>query len=217
LPPHKGEITYYTRYLVGQVEKSGAEVSLNTEVTAQFIVDATPDVVIVATGGSPIVPDIPGVDGDNVVTAEDVLTGKKDVGNKVVIVGGGLIGCETAEFLAEKGKEITILEMLGRIGNDIGRTTRWTVMQRLKAAQVRMESRAKVVKITGQGAIVERNGSAELVQGDSVVLAVGMKCENRLAKELKGKVPELHIIGDAAEPRRIINAVQEGFGVAREI
>lgn len=217
LPPHKGEIPYYTRYLVGQVEKSGADVSLNTEVTAQFIVDATPDVVIVATGGSPIVPDIPGVNGDNVVTAEDVLTGKKEVGNKVVIVGGGLIGCETAEFLAEKGKEITILEMLGRIGNDIGRTTRWTVMQRLKAAQVRMESRAKVVKITEQGAIVERNGSAELVQGDSVVLAVGIKCENSLAKELQGKVPQLHVIGDAAEPRRIINAVQEGFGVAREI
>jgi 2,4-dienoyl-CoA reductase (NADPH2) len=217
LPPHKGEMPYYTRYLVGQVKKSGADIRLNTEVTAQFIVDATPDVVIVATGGSPIVPDIPGVNGDNVVTAEDVLTGQKEVGNKVVIVGGGLVGCETAEFLAEKGKEITILEMLGRIGNDIGRTTRWTVMQRLKAAQVRMESRAKVVKITEQGAIVERNGSSKLVQGDSVVLAVGMKCENRLAKELEGKVPELYVVGDAAEPRRIIDAVQEGFSVAREI
>ncbi len=217
LPPYKEELPYYTRYLVRQVEKSGAEVMLNTEVTARDIVDAGPDAVIVATGGVPIIPDIAGVSGDNVVTAEEVLTGQKEVGDRVIIVGGGLIGCETAEFLAERGKKITILEMLDRIGNDIGRTTRWTVLQRMRSAQIQMETKARVVEITEKGVLAEREGATGFFEGDSVVLAVGMKSENRLAKELEGKVPELHIIGDAAEPRRIIDATHEGFRIAREI
>ncbi len=217
LPPHKDEIPYYIRYLVRQLGKSGAEVRLNTEVTAQNIVDARPDVVIVATGGVPIIPDIPGISGHNVVTAEGVLTGRKAVGDKIIMVGGGLIGCETADFLAERGKDITILEMLHRIGNDIGPANRWPVIQRLRAAQVRMETRARVVEITEKGALVRRDGATELFEGDSVVLAVGMKSEDRLAKELKGKLPELHVIGDAAEPRRIINAVREGFRIACEV
>ena len=217
LPPHKDEIPYYTRYLVRQLEKSGAEVRFNTEATAQSIVDAKPDAVVVATGGAPIIPNIPGVGGDNVVTAEDVLTGRKEVGDRVIIVGGGLIGCETADFLSERGKQVTILEMLHRIGNDIGPTTRWTVIQRLRAAQVRMETGARVVDITERGTMVDRDGATELIEGDSVVLAVGMQSENRLAKELEGKVPELHVVGDAAEPRRIVNAVYEGFRIAHEL
>ncbi|MDY6916851.1 MAG: FAD-dependent oxidoreductase [Chloroflexota bacterium] len=217
LPPHKDELPYYTRYLIRQLAKSGAEVRLGAEVTVQDVVDAAPDVVVVATGGSAIVPAIPGVTGVNVITAEDVLTGGGAVGDRVVVVGGGLVGCETSEFLCEKGKQVTILEMLGRIGNDIGRTTRWTVMQRLRAANVRMETGARVVEITERGAVVDRNGSSELVEGDTVILAVGMKCENGLARELDGKVPELHVIGDAVQPRRIKEAVEEGFLVAREI
>ena len=217
LPPHKEELPRYVRYLVGQVKKSGVDVRLNTTVSAQDVVDAAADAVIVATGGSAIIPDIPGVNGKNVVTAEDILTGGKEAGNRVVIVGGGLVGCETAEFLVERGKEVTVLEMLGRIGNDIGRTTRWTAILRLRAAKVGMETNARVAEITEKGAVVERNGSRQLFEGDTVVIAVGMRSENALARELEGKVPELHVIGDAAEARRIQDAVREGFCAAREL
>ena len=217
LPPHKEELGNLTRYLAGQMDRLGVNVKLGDEVTGRTVEEAKPDVVIIATGAIPIVPDIPGAKGKNVATAIDVLIGHQEVGENVVIVGGGMVGCETAEFLAEKGKKVTILEMLGRIGADIGRTTRWVTMGRLRSLGVRMERNAKVEEITESGVMVSRDGGTEFFAADNVVLAVGMESNRQLARQLEGKVKALHVIGDSGEPGKVTEAIESALRVAREI
>ncbi len=184
---------------------------------AKAVKKAKPDVVIIATGATPIKPDIPGAKRENVVKAIDVLTGQKEVGENVLIVGGGMVGCETAEFLAEKGKRVTILEMLGRIGTDIERTNRWVIMGRLRSLGIRMERNAKVEEIIEKGVRVNLDGSIKFFEGDSAVLAVGMEPNRRLAQELEGKVRMLHVVGDSAKPGKIAQAIESGLRVARAL
>lgn len=217
LPPHKEELGNLTRYLAGQMDKLGVNVKLGEEVTVRTVEQAKPDVVIMATGAMPIVPDIPGAKGKNVATAIDVLTGRREVGESVVIVGGGMVGCETAEFLAEKGRKVTILEMLERIGADIERSYRWVIMGRLRSLGIRMERNAKVEEITESRVRVSRDGGTEFFEADSVVLAVGMEPNRQLARQLEGKVEALHVIGDSAEPGKVTEAIESGLRLAREI
>lgn len=217
LPPHKEELNNLTKYLAGQMDKLGVNVKLGEEVTSKTVEEAKPDVVILATGAEPLIPDIPGVKGKNVATAIDVLTGRRKVGENVIVIGGGWIGCETAEFLAEKGKKVTILEMLGRLGTGIGPTMRWVTMGRLRSLGVRMERNTKAEEITGSGVKVRRDGGTEFFEGDSVVLAIGMKSNQKLAEKLKGKVANLHVIGDSSKPATIDEAIKSGLQIARVI
>jgi len=217
IPPGKGEITELIRYLSVQLGKCNVKVKLGQEVTAEVVEEANPDVVIVATGGTSIIPDIPGVNGDNVVTAVDVLLGE-EVGDRVVIIGGGLIGCETAEFLAQKGKKVTILEMLERIAHDMLRPQRWVTVQNLRNAGVRLETLTRAEEITAQGARAARNGGSDFFEADTVVIAAGVASEKQLVEELeKKKMGPVHVIGDCARPRRIADAIEEGFLTAWSI
>ena len=210
VPPHKSEIDRLASYLARQMEKHGVQVRLGEEATARLLQEREPQAVVVATGANPLIPDIAVVDRGHVVTALDVLSGRSDVGQEVIVVGGGMVGLETAEFLAQKGKRVIVVEMLGRMGNDMEQINRWVILQRLRVAEIRMETNLKVEKITGDGIVGVRDGSPVHVNGDNVVLAVGMKAERGLAKELEGKV-ELHLVGDCREPRRIEQAIDEGF------
>jgi len=217
LPPHKEELGNLTRYLVAQMDRLAVDVRLGEDVTNRTVEEAKPDVIIVATGATPIMPDIPGVKGRNVAIATDVLRGHRDVGANVLIVGGGMIGCETAEFLAEKGKKVTIVEMTGRIGADIERTARWVTIGRLRTLGVRMERNARVDEITESGARASRDGGTEFFEAGSVVLAVGMQSNSKLAQELEAKVARLHVVGDSAQPGKIAQAVESAFRVARTV
>jgi 2,4-dienoyl-CoA reductase (NADPH2) len=212
LPPYKEEWNTFMNHLVGQLRKLNVEVRLNEECTVRAVEEGGPDAVILATGATPMIPNIPGVDKDNVVTAIEVLTRSKQVGQNVVIVGGGSIGCETAEFLFKMGKKVTILEMLDRIGADIGEWNRWVVIDRLNAAGIRVETGSKVGVITEKGVIITRpNGLQEFFEADSVVIAVGMKSVNKMADELNGKVASLYKVGDCVEPRKVREAIEGGF------
>ena len=216
-PSYKGEINNLTTYLETRLEKSGAKIKLKARAVEKTIASDNPDVVIVATGASPIIPDIPGADRENVATALDVLASVKQVDQRVVIVGGGQVGCETAEYLAEKGHEVTILEMLERVGNDVGITTRWVIMQRLHNAGIKIKAGTEVVEISDNGVKAKRSGTVELIPADTVVLAVGLKPNNELAAKLKGKAAEVHVIGDCAEVNKIASAVEGGLRVARNL
>lgn len=218
IPPFKQEdIGHVIRYFCRQMELCGVEVKLNQEATPTFIEQSKSDVVILATGASALVPDITGVGRNNVVNALDVLSGVKGTGENVVIIGGGMVGCETAEFLAEKGKQVTIIEMLGRIGNDITSSDRWVVMQRLRNTGIRMEARMKAEEITDKGVRASRDRSSEFFEGDTVVLAIGLKSNDELFRQLQGKVTSLYSIGDCLKPGRVAEAVESGFQVARDI
>ena len=218
LPPYKEEWNTLVNYLVTQLKKLNVEVRLNEECTIRTVEECEPDAVIVATGASPIIPNIAGVDRGNVITAIEALIGSKQVGQNVVIVGGGSIGCETAEFLFKMGKRVTILEMLDRIGADIGEWNRWVIVDRLNAAGIRVETGSKIELITEKGVKITRpHGLQEFFEADSVVIAVGMKSIDKIANELNGKVASLYKVGDCVEPRKVRQAIEEGFLVGLQI
>lgn len=217
LPPHKDEIDALVGSLIVRTREAGVEVKLNTEVDIKTIEQAKPDVVVLATGATPIIPDIPGARGNNVVTAVEVLTGQKEVGETVIVIGGGMVGCETAEFLAQRGKKISIVEMLPRIGNDIVATNRPFTLARLRQAGIRMDTNTKVEEITNKGVRVSRDGVSDFLEGDTAVLAVGFTANKELADELEGRVAALYSVGDCVEARMIREAIEEGFRVGMEI
>lgn len=213
-PPHKEEMLNIIRYLSTQVAKAGVRVVLQKEVAPALVEAEAPEAVIVATGGRPVVPNIPGVDLPQVTTAWDVLAGRSRVGDSPVVIGGGQVGCETAEFLAAQGKKVAILEMLPRMASDMGVTSRWVLLGRLRAAGVRMLTNAKAETITQRGVLIAKNGSQELIEGDTVVLALGARPNNELAQQLQGRVPEVMAVGDAVRPRLVREAIDEGFRAA---
>jgi pyruvate/2-oxoglutarate dehydrogenase complex dihydrolipoamide dehydrogenase (E3) component len=146
------------------------------------------------------------------MTAIEALTRSKQVGQNVVIVGGGSIGCETAEFLFKMGKRVTILEMLDRIGADIGEWNRWVIVDRLIAGGIRVETGSKVELIDERGVKITRpNGLQEFFEADSVVIAVGMRSKDKISEELNGKVISLYKVGDCLEPRKVKQAIEGGF------
>jgi 2,4-dienoyl-CoA reductase-like NADH-dependent reductase (Old Yellow Enzyme family)/thioredoxin reductase len=188
-------------------------VKLGREATAVGLLRAKADVVIVATGGRPLVPKIPGIDGGQVTTAFAVLGGEqKLIDQRVVVCGGNAVGCETAELLARQGNRVTLVEMLDRVGIDIEPVCMLALSDGMAACQVAILTGNRVVAINPQGvAVVDRQGKERILPADRVVLALGVAPVNDLVPQLQGKVAELHVIGDAARPAKIHDAVAAGF------
>jgi 2,4-dienoyl-CoA reductase (NADPH2) len=127
-------------------------------------------------------------------------------------------GPETIQSLLYRGlKKITVLEMSNKIGQDIGPSTRWTILQDLARLGVRTLTKASAKEITGQGVVIDRGGREEWIAGDTVVLATGAKSVSSLVDQIKGRVPETYVIGDAKSPRKALDAVAEGFEAGRTI
>jgi 2,4-dienoyl-CoA reductase-like NADH-dependent reductase (Old Yellow Enzyme family)/thioredoxin reductase len=220
IPPYKDELGNLVRGLAAKAKRAGVKIRLHTEVTRKTIEEEKPDVVILALGAGPLVPSIPGVSGDNVVLAEEVLAGRKIPQGSVIVVGGGMVGCETAEHLLQRAKGITgvtVLEMLDRLANDVSPTYRPFFLARLKKEGIRMIPGAKVVEITGKGVKVSQAEESRLLEADAVVLAVGSKADPKAVDALKGIVPETYVIGDCVSPRMIREAMEEGFLTGRKI
>jgi 2,4-dienoyl-CoA reductase-like NADH-dependent reductase (Old Yellow Enzyme family)/thioredoxin reductase len=214
IPQHKNGIAPLIKYFQTQLQKLDIKIELGKEATANMVKDFQPEVVVLAIGAVPIIPQMVGGKRDNIVTALEVLNGYKNVRERIAIVGGGLIGCETAEFLAEQGyRDIIILEMLEDIGSDIGRTVKPHILERLKAAGVRMEAGINIVEVSEKGVKGLRKGGSEFFDAQTIVIAVGMKSENNLAKSLADMKCEIYSIGDCVKPRRIREAITEGYKV----
>jgi NADPH-dependent 2,4-dienoyl-CoA reductase/sulfur reductase-like enzyme len=216
--PFRQDNAMAVSWLSRQVEKNGVRVMLGKEVTPELIKEQRPDVVVIASGAVPIVPDIPGIDRPNVVTALDVLAGKIKVSGKVVIVGGGLVGCETADFLGERGVNGTIIEALSEIAVDCPMTSKVLLLKRLSRYGVTIFTSASLKEILDEGVVIKKDGKEEIIRGmDYIVLAMGMKPVENLSSQIKNKVAEVHIIGDAKEPRKVLHAISEGAEIGRRI
>ena len=214
LPPHKEEIAALAGSLTARAQKAGVEIRLRHEADPGTLAAAAPDALVFAAGASPLIPPIPGIDAPHVVPAEEILTGQKTVHGTVIVIGGGLVGCETAEFLLDRGAgvaAVTVLEMLDRMAPTVSMTYRPFFLARLKEKGVRMETRTRVEEITAAGVRVNRGGVAELIAGDWVILAVGLKADPAAAERFRGVAPEFHAVGDCVHPRMIKEAVEEGF------
>jgi NADPH-dependent 2,4-dienoyl-CoA reductase/sulfur reductase-like enzyme len=218
LPPSKQEIAQYLRYIDNQMCRTGVEVVLGQHLTAEKTIEGKPDVLVVATGGRPTIPDIPGVNQQNVVKAADVLMGRVAVGQRVLVAGGGLVGCETALFLFELGKDVTIVEMLPELAGDLVMVPREALMRRVSEARVSVVTSAKIVEFTKSGVVVERRGQREVIEGmDTIVLAAGVVSVNELAGSVGERIPEVHVIGNAKQPGKALEAIAAGAMVGRQI
>lgn len=221
VPPGREEWAEMVRYLEREVENNRVEVRLDTEVTPVLIEEISPDVLVTATGARQLEPPIEGADGPNVVYAWDVLAGKARVGGRVVVVGGGAVGLETATLLAEKGGRVTVLELLGRCGADIGVSTRWTIVRDALEAGVEIVESCRVSRIAADRVIAERDGEPVGYPADTVVIAAGSVSEERPwadpGKGGTGRRPEARAIGDCVRPRKAYDAIHEGFELGRTI
>jgi 2,4-dienoyl-CoA reductase-like NADH-dependent reductase (Old Yellow Enzyme family)/thioredoxin reductase len=224
----KPELGTLTQYLSREMKKAGVKVHLKEEVSRQMVEDMKPDAVVVATGAIPLMPDVPGIKGQNVVLATDVLAGKVEVGQDVVIVGGRLVGLDTALFLAEKGKNVSIVTRSKIARGAIIQTVKLDIMEQLVKYKVRLYPDSTIDSITQKGINIIWDSGEPLLRGspryeliflkaDTIVLAIGAKSNRKLGEQLTGYMPEVYIIWDAAEPRSVLDAIYEGSEVGRKI
>jgi 2,4-dienoyl-CoA reductase-like NADH-dependent reductase (Old Yellow Enzyme family)/thioredoxin reductase len=221
--PFKADMKKYLDWLVQKtLQTPGIEVKLTNEATAANIKAEKPDIVIVAVGAEPIIPDIPGAQKPNVVWAGDVAMGKAVAGERVVVVGAGLTGCETALHLAQQGKKVTVIDMISQmeIAQDAPFLNKLGLMGLLYQHGVQFQTEVKLEEITKGGVIVvdkQRNRSE--IAADAVVLSMGFKARAALAQAFQELAPDIdvHVIGDCAAPRNLMHAIHDAFNVAVEI
>ncbi|HOQ37529.1 MAG TPA: FAD-dependent oxidoreductase [Acetivibrio sp.] len=215
---HKKEVAAYCRHLVREIKNSGVKVKYNTRGTKESVKELKPDAVVVATGSVPIVPKVPGIDKQNVRIATTLLKNGQECGHNVIIVGGGLVGCETGLHLAQKGKNVTIIDMLPEVAQDVIFMARFSLLQALRDKGINTQGGLKLVEITDRGIVAEdANGSRREMECDTVVIATGLKADDSLYEELKDEFDEIYKIGDCIEARKFIDAIQEAFQIAKDI
>ncbi|HXZ38327.1 MAG TPA: FAD-dependent oxidoreductase [Thermodesulfobacteriota bacterium] len=223
-PPMKQEYTCLIQYLSHQVKKAGVKVELNREADLALVSSLRPETIIVATGAVPFIPrDIPGFNRECVLTAWEVLAGRSLVGPKVVVVGGGKVGCETADFIAHpaddltpKGNQVTIIELQENIALDEKSMARSLLIRRLKEKGVGIILGGKVIEILPDGVKYVKEGREEALRGmNHVVLAIGAVSENTWAQRITG-IPTF-VIGDAKHPRNALESIAEGWEIGRKI
>lgn len=212
LPPGKDEFMMFLDFEKGQLEKLGVSVA-NSELTPEIIDDEKPDAVIIATGARPLKPAIPGIEGNNVITAWQVLGGDMTSDKKVVVIGGGVTGCETAEMLAVNGNRVTVVEMLDEIAGDAVTLPFYylALLKTLKLLEVEIMTGTTLKEINNNRIVVESNGQFSSIEADKVVLSLGVAPDNTLAEQLKGTNLEMYMVGDCDVIGKLPQAVRAGF------
>lgn len=218
LAPRKEEFALAADNMEVNLRKIGVKILKLTEVDEKFIKEFNPDEVVIATGSTQLIPSIPGIDNKNVKFAWDVLKGESSVGKNVVVIGGGLVGLEVAETLAEENKNVTVVEMMEKVGNGIGWLRGICVNKNIYKLGINTLTNTKCLEIKENSVIVENDGELkELENIDSVVIAIGSKSNSSLADIIKEMGKPYHVIGDAVKPRRALDAIWEGAEIARKI
>ena len=218
-PPYKEKIGWFIRELTLLARQQGVTLCCNVTVNKKTIDKYQPFAVIIATGGEAAAPRIPGSDQDSVVTVTPVLTGEKSYsGKRVAVIGSGMTGLETAEFLLEQGNTVTIIEMADQIAPGAYPTNVRDVLQRLEKEAVTFLPGRRLDRI-GDGVLYlsRMDGVLETVLTDVTVLAIGVRSRNTLAKDCAGHYERLYVVGDAKQPGRIGNATRDAFELARSI
>ena len=220
-PPGKGEISGAIRSFIVNCREAGVDIRTGTEATPELVASLKPDAIIIATGSVPLRLPIPGLDSCGCSTAEDVLTGKADTGKRVLVVGGGMVGCECVEFLTEREHIVDMVEMKPVIGEDIVPEARKYIMANLEKHKVNQRVNARVKQFYADGVDFTDTVTGEdaAMRGyDSVVLAMGYRSNNTLEEQLKDLAPQVIVIGEARQaPGNSMEATGDALNAALAI
>jgi len=247
MPPGKQEFQRLIDSMAARMAHVGVTVHLNTALTLAMVTEQRPDILVAASGAAPVRIHVPGIDKPHVVEAWDVLAEKAwNIGHHVVVVGGNATGCETALFVAEMGvldpetftflmhhsaedrdvaaellhapeRNVTVMDMVPRLADNAGRTARWSLIKGLKLMGVAMRPRTTLLEIRDDSVLVKTEEGEASLPANTVILAVGAVAVDDLAREVEGSGIRVIIIGDARAPRKITEAVREGFEAALAI
>jgi 2,4-dienoyl-CoA reductase-like NADH-dependent reductase (Old Yellow Enzyme family)/thioredoxin reductase len=219
--PFKADMKNYLDWLVRTVMKApNLKIKLSTRADAKLIKAERPDVLIIAIGAEPVIPDIPGVKESKVFWVGDVAMGKIPAGERIVIVGSGMTGCEAALHLAQQGKRVTVIDMLTQreIASDAPALNKLALMRLLDQHQVQFKNETRLEEIIESGIIVaDKNSKRFEMPADAVVLSLGFKVPTTLVKTFEELAPDSYVIGDCASPRNLKSAIHDAFNVAVEI
>ena len=215
---YKRELQTVIQFQKKQVEMHNVKCHLGHEVTVDTIKRENPDVIILATGSLPVIPPVEGIDRSMVVTFDVILNGQKPEGMKTVIIGGGATGCEVAYHISEMGSPVTIVEVLPAVGSNIETITRRLLLRKLKENGVRFLTEHRLVKVEDDGVLVSaQDNETRKIGAERVVIAVGVRPDNTIHKQIIALGIETHIIGDCLEPRTAKAAIYEGAKLGRTI
>jgi 2,4-dienoyl-CoA reductase-like NADH-dependent reductase (Old Yellow Enzyme family)/thioredoxin reductase len=215
IPPHKEGLDSILQYYQTQLSKLGVEIHLGEEIRSEDILALSPDIVIVASGSIPLIPLGIEIDNRRVLLYRDVLEGKP-TGKKVAVIGGGLVGVETAELLADQGKEVLIVEMLDKVALDLGPIARMFQKQRLEQKNVTVMTNTIFESLANDGIWVRQDHERIKIPVDTVVIAVGLVAKQDFCDLLDKNLP-IYFLGDRKEPRSLLEAIHEGYHIAKEI
>lgn len=215
--PFKKDLYRFIKTMELLISKAGVEVRMNTEVTPDYVKGENPDVLIVAAGAEPVIPAIPGIDGENVIPANLLYEQRGRIGKKVVILGGGLVGCETALYLAKEGRDVTVAEMRDELCPDANPRHRPLLLAQLRE-HVRCLTNMKGTEINQNGLVcVDKEGRESLLEADTIICAAGQRPLRNIAESLRDCAPEVVEIGDCVKAAQVTQAVFRGHYAAMDI
>ena len=221
-------------YFKRQLDQLGVDVKLSTEVDSVFVERLKPDAIVVAAGGTAVLPDIPGIDSGNVVKNADLHHMLKQaltvfrssqalsrlskiwmpVGKKVAIIGGSLQGCELAEFLLKRGRAVTILDAGETLGNDLVELRKFFLFRWFARKGATLLPGVTFQEITGKGlAVAAKDGAKRTIEADSIIPVLPLAPNTHLFDALQGAAPEIHLVGDCREPHLMLDAIADGARV----
>jgi 2,4-dienoyl-CoA reductase-like NADH-dependent reductase (Old Yellow Enzyme family)/NADPH-dependent 2,4-dienoyl-CoA reductase/sulfur reductase-like enzyme len=219
-PSFKADMKRYLEWMTRKTLKSSVEVKLSTAATAESITMESPDVLIVAVGAEPFIPDIPGILKPHVAWVGDVLAGKAGEGKTAVVVGAGLTGCETALYLAQKGKQTTIVDQVNEleIAKDAPSVIKMTLLELLHEQGVEFRTEVTLQEITDTDVLMaDKMGIRSELPADLVVLSLGMKSRHEIVQTFQGLAKDVHVVGDCLKPRNLMTAIHDAFHATAEI
>jgi 2-enoate reductase len=220
VPAFKKDLRLLIDYFRLQLPRVGVEINLRQEATPQYIMAAGAEVVIIATGAKPLMPELPGVAKPHVVSAIDLLMGKVSPAAKanVIVLGGGEVGCETAVHVAERGCRVTLIETLPQVLHGVFNANRLQLLRMMQRHQVRVLANTCLQEIR-DGSVLARShdGAIEEIPATLVVVAIGSTPRTELFTALSASLPRVHAIGDCVTPRSVFEAFSEAYRLARLI
>ena len=221
VPSFKKDVRALLKWYTATIRHLKITINLGTEVTPALIKAERPEAVIIANGANPVIPPVCGKENQKLCVAADVLSGAKPAGERVIVVGGGLVGCETALWLAQKKKKVTIIEMLPDLmagAHKVPKVTQEMMRDLLNYHGVKIMTRCMLTEVGDDGAKVSTpSGEEEELEADTHVLAIGFESDRRLYRSVADMATSLYLIGDAREARNIMGAIWDAYEVGRSI